>query len=59
VVFDKTAEVDENASVDQEFSVSRCYLGPEGQVALLFDASEFSEEDGRALTGLPVHPRTN
>jgi hypothetical protein len=49
-VFDGTADIDEGASVDQEFSVSRCYLDPEGQVALLFDASELTDDDCRALT---------
>ena len=50
VVFDQQGEIDDEASVDQEFSVSRCYLGPEGQVALLFDASELTKEDISALT---------
>jgi len=50
VVFDGSVEIDEAASVDQEFSVSRCYVGPEGQVALLFDASELTEDDCYELT---------
>jgi hypothetical protein len=49
-VFDGSADIDEGASIDQEFSVSRCYLGPEGQVVLLFDASELTEDDCHALT---------
>jgi hypothetical protein len=41
----RAGDVDEERSVDQEFSVSRCYVGLNGRVALLFDASELSEED--------------
>jgi len=49
VLFDELAQVDDDASVDQEFSVSRCYKGPDGRVALLLDAAEVAKEDLDAL----------
>jgi hypothetical protein len=37
--FHSDIQVDETLSVDQEFSVSRIYSAPDGQVALLVEAS--------------------
>ena len=50
VLFGDHADIDEESSVDQEFSVSRCYVDSAKRVALLFDASELNEDDMQALT---------
>lgn len=39
IMFSPNIVIDDSASVDQEFSVSRCLLSEDGTVALLFDAS--------------------
>jgi hypothetical protein len=49
VVFEDGAAVDPEKSVDQEFSVSRCYEADDGSIALLFDASALEESDLRRL----------
>jgi hypothetical protein len=40
--FAEARVIDEEASVDQEFSVSRCLRSADGRVALVFDAAELS-----------------
>ncbi len=49
VLFDSEAEVNADASFDQELGVSRIFVGP-GRVALWFDASAFDREDVERLS---------
>ncbi len=48
ILFRADAEIDWERSGGQEFSVSRCYMGSDGAVALLFDASEIVPAPGSA-----------
>jgi len=49
LLFVDGVEIDEDRSVDQEFSTSRCYRACDETVALVFEASELAESDIRRL----------
>jgi hypothetical protein len=57
ILFDTTAVMHDSSSVDQEFSVARCYTTKSGRVALLFDASELTQAQIQDLSNLPNIPR--
>ena len=51
ILFEVSADIDDEASVDQEFLATRCYRAQDGAIALLFDADELGENDLRLLSG--------